>query len=52
MESFLLGTADGRVLHVPLTYRGAPHPDADLITTMHHTVLGDRWVYDGCTDPI
>ena len=54
METHLLGTADGRVLQVPLTYRGAPRPDAadTLVTTMTHTTLGDRWVYDGCHDPV
>src|SRR6476661_8046702 len=54
METHLLGTADGRVLQVPLTYRGAPRPDAadTLVTTMRHTTLGDRWVYDGCHDPV
>ena len=39
---------------VPLTYRGAPLPDADhaLIGTTEHGVLGKRWVYDGCQDPV
>lgn len=54
METHLLGTADGQVLQVPLTYRGAPLPGAEgsLITTMTHTSLGDRWIYDGCHDPV
>jgi hypothetical protein len=54
METHLLGTADGQVLQVPLTYRGAPRTGAEgsLITTMTHTVLGDRWIYDGCHDPV
>lgn len=54
METHLLGTADGQVVQVPLTYRGAPRPGAEgsLITTMTHTVLGDRWIYDGCHDPV
>ena len=53
-ETFLVGTADGRVLHVPVTYRGAPldGAEADLISTMEHSVLGTRWVYDGVADPI
>lgn len=41
--------------HVPLTYRGAPLPDAPdgaLIGTTVHGVLGDRWVYDGTRDPV
>ncbi|MDX3522817.1 maltokinase N-terminal cap-like domain-containing protein [Streptomyces scabiei] len=39
---------------VPLTYRGAPLPDADhaLVGTMEHGVLGSRWAYDGCHDPV
>jgi hypothetical protein len=59
IETHLLGTPDGTVLQVPLTYRGAPLASGDpgsgdpsLITTMTHTVLGDRWVYDGCSDPV
>jgi hypothetical protein len=54
IETHLLGTADGQVLQVPLTYRGAPRTGAEgsLITTMTHTTLGDRWIYDGCYDPV
>lgn len=54
METHLLGTADGQVLQVPLTYRGAPRAGAEgsLVTTMTHTALGDRWIYDGCHDPV
>lgn len=54
METHLLGTVDGQVLQVPLTYRGTPRPGAEnsLITTMTHTSLGDRWIYDGCHDPV
>ncbi|PPK98586.1 hypothetical protein CLV92_101285 [Kineococcus xinjiangensis] len=54
METHLLSTDDGRVLQVPLTYRGAPRVGAEgsLITTMTHTTLGNRWIYDGCHDPV
>ena len=54
METHLLGTADGQVLHVPLTYRGAPREFSEhsLVTRMTHTTLGDRWVYDACYDPV
>jgi hypothetical protein len=54
METHLLGTADGQVLQVPLTYRGAARPDAgeSLVTTMTHTTLGDRWIYDALHDPV
>ncbi|WP_129839014.1 1,4-alpha-glucan branching protein [Streptomyces sp. RFCAC02] len=39
---------------VPLTYRGAPLDGAEhaLVGTMEHGVLGQRWVYDGCHDPV
>lgn len=54
IETHLLGSADGQVLQVPLTYRGAPRATAEhsLITTMTHTTLGDRWIYDACHDPV
>jgi hypothetical protein len=41
------------VLHVPLTYRDAPLAQADqfFVGTTEHSVLGTRWVYDGCGDP-
>ncbi|MEV2214022.1 1,4-alpha-glucan branching protein [Streptomyces sp. NPDC050997] len=39
---------------VPLTYRGAPLQGAEhaLVGTMEHGVLGPRWAYDGCHDPV
>jgi hypothetical protein len=39
---------------VPLTYRGAPLAGAEhaLVGTMEHGVLGRRWAYDGCHDPV
>ncbi|MEV5355332.1 1,4-alpha-glucan branching protein [Streptomyces sp. NPDC052693] len=39
---------------VPLTYRGAPLQGAEhaLVGTMEHGVLGRRWAYDGCHDPV
>jgi hypothetical protein len=39
---------------VPLTYRGAPLHGAEhaLVGTMEHGVLGPRWAYDGCHDPV
>jgi hypothetical protein len=52
METHLV-VADGNLLQVPLTYRDEPLDGADdcLITEMHHSVLGTRWVYDGLRDP-
>lgn len=54
LEAHLLRTDGGAVLHVPLSYRGAPLAGAGhaLVGTMEHSVLGTRWVYDGCADPV
>ena len=54
VEVLLVRAGDGPVLQVPLTYRGAPLEGADdrLVGTMQHSVLGERWVYDGCGDPV
>lgn len=55
IESLLVqADADAPVLHVPLTYREAPAVGAEehLIGTVEHSVLGTRWVYDGCADPV
>ncbi|WP_210588960.1 1,4-alpha-glucan branching protein [Streptomyces sp. GESEQ-35] len=39
---------------VPLAYRGAPLDGVEhaLVGTMEHGVLGKRWAYDGCHDPV
>ncbi|NSC19806.1 1,4-alpha-glucan branching protein [Streptomyces albus subsp. chlorinus] len=39
---------------VPLTYRGAALEGAEhaLVGTMEHGVLGQRWIYDACYDPV
>lgn len=54
VETILWRTHDGAVLQTPLTYRGAPQlgAEAHLIGTTSHSVLGERWVYDGCGDPV
>ncbi|TDD70391.1 hypothetical protein E1262_09070 [Jiangella aurantiaca] len=54
LEAHLVQGSDGTVLHVPLTYRGAPLAGAEhaLVGTTEHSVLGTRWVYDGCADPV
>ncbi len=53
METHLVGTGDGIVLQVPLTYRATPLAGAEsaLVGTMEHSVLGRRYVYDGGRDP-
>ena len=44
----------GRLYQVPMTYRSAPLDGASngLIGEMSHSVLGPRYVYDGCHDPV
>lgn len=54
IETHLLAGADGSVLHVPVTYRASPVAElADHeLGTLEHSVLGTRWVYDGCADSV
>jgi hypothetical protein len=51
---FVTDTTDGTTYHVPLTYRGAPLPEAEqgLLGTSEHGVLGRRWIYDAPHDPV
>lgn len=53
IETILITAGTGPVLQVPVTYRDAPLAGAEdyLITTMQHSVLGERWVYDATGDP-
>lgn len=50
----LLVRRGSALLHVPLTYRAAPlgGADAHLVGTLHHSVLGERWVYSAAGDPV
>ena len=54
IECHILGTADGDVLHLPVVYRGQPIEGSDevFVGTLEHSVLGTRWVYEACGDPI
>ena len=54
VETILWLTEDGTVLQTPLTYRAAPLAGAEdhLVGTTDHSVLGRRWVYDGCGDAV
>jgi Maltokinase N-terminal cap domain len=54
IETILVQAGDRSVLHLPLTYRGEPLAEAEdfLVGTLQHSVLGTRWVYDGCGDPV
>ena len=52
-ETFVLRAGDS-LLQVPLSYRGAPVPELaeHLVGTTEHSVLGRRWCYDACADPV
>lgn len=54
VETIVWRADDGALLQTALTYRAEPLAGAEehLITTMEHTVLGTRWIYDGCGDPV
>src|SRR4051812_19501682 len=54
VETMLVRAGGGPLVQIPLTYRGAPLPGADawLVGACEHSVLGPRWVYDGCADPV
>jgi hypothetical protein len=54
VETIVFATGEGTSVQVPLTYRAAPLEGADdyLVGTSEHSVLGARWVYDGCADPV
>ena len=54
VETILWHTDDGVVLQTPLTYRAKPlvGREMHLIGTSEHFVLGQRWLYDGCGDPV
>jgi hypothetical protein len=53
IEALLVRRA-GEVFHLPLTYRAAPldGAEAHLVSTMDHSVLGRRWVYEAAGDPV
>lgn len=53
VEGILVRRGD-LLLHVPLSYRGAPLEGADesLVGTTEHSVLGRRWVYSAAGDPV
>lgn len=45
---------DAATWQVPLSYRGEPLDGGEefFITTMEHSVLGPRWIYDAIGDPV
>lgn len=54
VETIVWTLDDGALLQTPLTYRAAALEGAEawLVGTTEHSVLGSRWVYDGCADPV
>lgn len=54
IETLLIQARSGSLYQVPLTYRGAPLDGADdrLVGTSEHGILGQRWIYDACGDPV
>jgi hypothetical protein len=54
IETILVNADGGPIHQVPLTYRDARLDGGDgwLIGTTEHSVLGRRWVYDACGDPV
>jgi Maltokinase N-terminal cap domain len=48
----MLVESSGSIFQIPLSYRGQPLDGASafLIGTLDHSVLGQRWVYDGTGD--
>ncbi|MGJ9422371.1 maltokinase N-terminal cap-like domain-containing protein [Aeromicrobium sp. CF3.5] len=54
LEVLLARLGDGRVVQVPLTYRGSALDGGEDfgVCTMSHSVLGDRWIYAGAGDPV
>ena len=54
IETHLVADSSGAVLHLPLTYRNEPLAGIDEwgVGTIEHSVLGTRWVYNACADPV
>lgn len=54
IETHIVRDDSGAVWHLPLTYRNEPLDGAEewAVGTLDHSVLGKRWVYNGCADPV
>lgn len=54
LETHLVRGRSGAIYQVPLSYRAAPMANGGrwLVGEMEHSVLGHRWVYDACADPV
>jgi len=54
IETHILTSDAGGFLQIPLTYRAAPLLEAEewFVGMTRHSVLGDRWVYNGAGDAV
>lgn len=54
IESHLAAGHGGAVMHMPLTYRSEPLAGVDewLAGVIEHSVLGTRYAYNACADPV
>lgn len=54
LETHILTSSSGAILQIPVMYRNDPLEGAEaaFLGSMEHSVLGTRWVYDACIDPI
>jgi len=54
IETHLVADSSGAIFHLPLTYRSEPLAGIDEwgVGTLEHSVLGKRWVYNACADPV
>lgn len=54
VETHVLTSSSGALIQVPVVYRNEQLEGAEqsFLGTMEHSVLGTRWVYEACIDPI
>lgn len=54
IETHILTSDSGETLQIPVVYRNEALAGAEssLLGTMEHSVLGERFVYDACIDPV
>lgn len=54
IETHIVRDPSGGIWHLPLTYRNDPLLGSEewAVGKMEHSVLGTRWVYNGCADPV
>jgi len=54
IETHIVSAGSYGTVQVPLTYRETRLNNAEhwLIGTMEHSVLGHRWIYNACGDPV